>query len=247
MNNASPVNYKDGIVNEIVPHSNAESSGRPRGLGRVRAWVLAALMALTVAGCRLEMYDQPRYEPLEGSTFFADSQASRQMIAGTVPRNPVWSDRQANFAESSGGRLLGDTLAPGDTSAMARRILGEKVDPRSGNPLPVTRGLLVRGQERYNIFCTPCHGAAGHGDGMIVQRGFPAPPSFHLDRLRQAPDGYYYDVITNGFGRMYSYASRIAPEDRWAIAAYVRALQLSQHAPLQDLPPQEQSKLQGSR
>jgi mono/diheme cytochrome c family protein len=103
-------------------------------------------------------------------------------------------------------------------------------------PLPVTEALLDRGQEQYDIFCAPCHSPVGDGRGMIVQRGFPQPPSFHTEQLRQQPDGYYYNVITNGFGQMYSYASRIQPEDRWAIVAYVRALRLSQNFPAESLP-----------
>ncbi|MDW8167442.1 MAG: cytochrome c [Acidobacteriota bacterium] len=110
-------------------------------------------------------------------------------------------------------------------------------------PFPITRSILERGRERYDIFCAPCHGRDGYGEGMIVQRGFRQPSSFHTDRLRQAPVGYFFDVITNGFGTMYSYASRIPPEDRWAIVAYIRALQLSQNARLQDVPPAERRRL----
>jgi hypothetical protein len=102
-------------------------------------------------------------------------------------------------------------------------------------PLPLTQALLDRGRERFDIYCAPCHGRLGDGEGMIVQRGFPHPPSYHSDRLRIAPDSHFYDAITNGFGRMYSYASRVSPQDRWAIVAYIRALQLSQHATRQDL------------
>jgi mono/diheme cytochrome c family protein len=110
-------------------------------------------------------------------------------------------------------------------------------------PVPVTRETLQRGQERYNIYCAVCHGANGHGNGMIVQRGFPAPPSFHSDRLRQAPPGHFYYVMTRGYGVMYSYASRVVPEDRWAIAAYIRALQLSHGATTNDVPPAERGRL----
>ncbi len=111
-------------------------------------------------------------------------------------------------------------------------------------PLPVTREFLLRGQERYNIFCAPCHSRVGDGQGMIVQRGFPQPPSFHSERLRGEPVGYYYDVITNGFGVMYSYASRREPRDRWAIVAYIRALQLSQNSNLEDLPAEARQELE---
>jgi mono/diheme cytochrome c family protein len=108
---------------------------------------------------------------------------------------------------------------------------------------PVTPALLARGQERFDIYCAPCHGRVGDGDGMIVERGFPAPPSYHIDRLRQAPSQHFYDVISNGYGAMYSYAARVAPEDRWAIVAYIRALQRSQDATLADVPANERSAL----
>jgi mono/diheme cytochrome c family protein len=113
-------------------------------------------------------------------------------------------------------------------------------------PFPVTSDVLARGQERYDIYCTPCHGYAGYGDGVIVQRGLTPPPSFHSDRLRAAPVGHFFDVITNGFGVMYSYGDRVQPEDRWAIAAYIRALQLSQDATLDDVPPDVQPTLQAA-
>jgi mono/diheme cytochrome c family protein len=114
-------------------------------------------------------------------------------------------------------------------------------------PMPVTRQLLLRGEERFNIYCSPCHGRTGEGNGMIVQRGMKRPPSYHIDRLRQAPVGYFYDVITNGFGAMYSYASRVHPEDRWAIIAYIRALQLSENARIDDVPAGDRTKLEEQR
>ncbi len=205
--------------------------------------VIAVLASLPViSGCRLEMYDQARYEPLEMSTFFPDSQSARPQVKGTVPRTHGFTP-DAAYGESSGGLMLGAD------SGIAARISNPDFGEfdRDGNvPVPVTHQFLVRGKERFDIYCSPCHGSLGDGQGMIVQRGFPVPTSFHTDRLRQVPDGYFYDVITNGFGVMYSYASRIPPDDRWAIAAYIRALQLSQHMPVQDLPAQERTKLQGS-
>jgi mono/diheme cytochrome c family protein len=111
-------------------------------------------------------------------------------------------------------------------------------------PPPLTLALVQRGQQRFRIYCTPCHSELGDGNGMVVQRGFPHPPSYHIDRLRQAPTRHFYDVITHGYGAMYSFAGRVAPDDRWAIAAYIRALQLSQHAPAQELPPAERQALQ---
>src|SRR5439155_22904921 len=114
-------------------------------------------------------------------------------------------------------------------------------------PIEVTRKVLERGRERYDIYCSPCHARTGEGNGMIVQRGFPPPPSYHIDRLRQAPVGHFYDVITHGYGIMYSYANRVSVEDRWAIAAYIRALQLSQNVKVDELPPRERAKLEGGR
>ena len=114
-------------------------------------------------------------------------------------------------------------------------------------PMPVTREMLDRGRERFDIFCAVCHGQTGEGNGMIVQRGFPPPPSYHIDRLRQAPVGHFYDVITHGYGIMYSYANRVSVEDRWAIAAYIRALQLSHNARADQLPPGERAKLEAAK
>lgn len=185
----------------------------------------AAFLLLLLTGCDLvpfHMRDQPRYDPLEPSTLWADNMSARPIPANTVPRGE-W-----------GEIILDDALYSG-------QVEGEYVE---NIPLPVTRELLLRGQERYNIFCSPCHGRVGDGQGMIVQRGFPTPPSFHNDRLREEPDGYYYDVITNGFGVMYSYASRVPPRDRWAITAYIRALQLSQNAGLEDIPAEAREELE---
>ncbi len=177
-------------------------------------FVALVLMLFTLSACGGQMSDQPRYEPLESSLFFEDGKASRDLVAGTVAR----------------GQLREDTL----------RYTG-RVDGRLADtfPFPVTMAVLERGQERYEIFCAPCHGFAGYGDGMIVQRGFSPPPSFHDERLRNVPVGYFFDVITNGFGAMYSYRDRIPPDDRWAIISYVRALQYSQNAPVSALPAEE--------
>lgn len=183
----------------------------------------ALWMALGVllAGCGVNMRDGAKLYPLEPSSFFADNKSSRELVPNTVARGQLRDD-QAFFT----GKLDGK---PVDTF-----------------PFPITEEVLRRGQDRYNIFCSVCHGASGYANGMIVQRGFSPPPSFHIDRLRAAPPGYFYDVITNGFGRMYSYASRINPRDRWAIIAYIRALQLSQNARIDDVPPDQRAKLQGA-
>jgi hypothetical protein len=181
---------------------------------------LILLIALApAAACRQDMHDQPRYEPFERSTFFADGRSERPLVKGTVAR----------------GHLDDDPL-----------LDQGKVDgkPATEFPFPITRAVLEHGHERYDIFCSPCHDRVGTGQGMIVQRGLKAPPSFHIERLRAAPPGYFFDVITNGFGAMFDYADRIDVRDRWSIIAYVRALQLSQNAKLDDVPPAERGRLQ---
>jgi mono/diheme cytochrome c family protein len=166
------------------------------------------------------MRDQPREDTYQRDPFFTNDQAARPLPTGVVAR----------------GQLNADTL----------RYTGMvNGTPAATFPYPVTKEMLERGQERYNIYCAVCHGATGYGDGIIVQRGFPRPPSYHTDELRNAPPGLFFDVITNGYGVMYSYASRVSPDDRWAIVAYIRALQLSQHASPNDVPPAERQKLEG--
>ena len=178
-----------------------------------------------LAGCRQDMHMQPRYAPLSPSAFFEDHRSARPMVEGTVARGQLRTNR---------GFYTGKT-GPGDDTTVAEF------------PFPVTREVLQRGQDRFNIFCSPCHGRAGDGQGMIVQRGYLAPPSYHTDRLRQAPVGHFVDVITNGYGAMHSYASRVMPDDRWKITAYIRALQLSQDAPLSDVPGDRQQQLQAMK
>jgi mono/diheme cytochrome c family protein len=180
------------------------------------------LLALPLLAACENMQDQPRYDPLEASTFFPDGRSARPLVPGTVPRGAI--DEEPAFYTG---------VADDDS------LLDE-------NPLPITLELLERGRERYDIYCAPCHGIDGYGSGMIVQRGFPAPQSFHIDRLRQAPDGYYFHAITNGFGRMYAYDYRIKTQDRWAVIAYIRALQLSQFAEEQDVPPEVLPELEGN-
>ena len=170
--------------------------------------VVGAGMILGAAGCgREDMHNQPRVEPYEASDFFADGKGSRPLVPGTVAQGSLEHVRLLSAATGGAGGQGDDTY-----------------------PIPITRADLKRGQERYNIYCAPCHSATGDGDGMIVRRGFTPPPSLHIDRLRQAPAGHYVNVMTNGFGAMYSYSDRINIEDRWRIAAYIRALQLSQNA-----------------
>jgi hypothetical protein len=171
---------------------------------------ILALIAIT-AGCRLDMHIQPYYRPLAKSDFFADNRSARMPVEGTVARGDLREDTYFYTGKISGN--------PGDYM-----------------PFPVTRKVLDRGRERYNITCAPCHGRVGDGLGFIPTRGFRQPPSFHIDRLRKAPIGYFFDVDTNGFGVMPDYAAQVAPRDRWCIAAYIRTLQLSQNATSADVP-----------
>lgn len=185
-------------------------------------------LLLALAGCERamhNMYRQPRYDPGEASPLFPDGKADRPPPAGSVP---VAAGVLAMTSSGRRGREL-----PQEWQAAAT----------STAPPPVTQALLARGQERYEIYCLPCHSPVGDGDGTIVRRGFPRPPSYHEQRLRDAPDRHFYDVISNGYGIMHSYADRVAPQDRWAIVAYIRALQLSQHAQVAQLPPSVRAKL----
>jgi mono/diheme cytochrome c family protein len=206
--------------------------------------LLVACLALSLAGCERglhEMYDQPKYKPLTPTSLFADGNSSRPQVPGTIARSA------GALAGSSSGRQDAVPLptAPGLSIGVdaAGRPLAPDEEPVYANPLPITAALLDRGRQRFNIYCAPCHSMAGDGDGMIARRGFPSPPSYHSDRLRNAADSHFYQVITNGYGVMYSYADRIAPQDRWAIVAYIRALQLSQHAPASLLSADERKKL----
>lgn len=183
-----------------------------------------ALLALGTAACQQQMADQPqyRYRPLARTTFFGDERSARPVEPGTVARGHLDAN-QAYYTGVVNGQPVTDL------------------------PVPLTLQLLKRGQERFNIFCSPCHGPTGYGNGMIVQRGFLHPPSYHIDRLRNAPIGLFFDVPTNGFGVMPSYAAQVSVEDRWAIAAYIRALQLSQNAPVANVPAAERQKLEAQR
>jgi hypothetical protein len=198
----------------------------------------------------MDMQDQPRYEVYEKSNFFKDGFASRPFPEGTVARgmlredkalylgkrdNAAGQQRAAGGVTAGGGQNQGGTTGTagnsgssggGNTNTTANATFPDDVDVF---PLPVTPEMVKRGEERYNIFCAACHGAVGYGDGMIVRRGFRRPPSFHEDRLRQAPVGHFFDVMTNGWGAMPAYAPQIPVRDRWAIVAYIRALQLSQN------------------
>ena len=189
--------------------------------------VLAGLLFLTT-GCRQDMHDQAKYEPLEPSTFYANGMASRSLVANTVPRGFLRDDTVL-FTGLDGS---GTAAATFPVEGLRGRIPGAE----DWSDKELWGELLTRGEKRYGMFCTPCHDSSGGGNGMIVQRGFQQPPSFHEERLRESPAGYFVNVVTQGFGQMSGYASQITPEDRWAIAAYVRALQLSQNVRLAELP-----------
>lgn len=182
------------------------------------ALLLIVAGCVSLAGCRQDMHDTPRYEPLEASAFFVDGRGARMPVANTVARGTLRED---------------DHLYQG-------KIDGELTDIF---PMPVTAEVMARGQERFDVFCSPCHGRTGQGNGMVVQRGFQAPPSYHEARLRGAPVGYYFDVMTHGFGAMPSHAAQVPIADRWAIAAYIRALQRSQQATIDDVPAERRAEL----
>src|SRR5271165_886538 len=188
---------------------------RKRWPGRAPVYLLLASALLMLAGCREDMQNQPYYRPLRESDFYADKRSERPLIAGTVARDHLNADTY--FYTGKIGSNDGDYL-----------------------PFPATAEVLVRGQQRFNIYCSPCHGEAGDGNGMVVQRGYKHPPSYHIDRLRRAPLGYFFDVMTNGFGVMLDYSQQVSPQDRLAIAAYLRALQLSQGATQADVPAGQQ-------
>jgi len=175
--------------------------------------ILPALLVLiaVTAGCRLDMHMQPYYRPMAKSDFFPDDRSARMPVEGTVARGDLREDTYLYTGK------IGN--APGDFL-----------------PFPATPEVLARGRERFNINCTPCHGRVGDGNGFIPSRGFRHPPSYHIDRLRKVPIGYFFDVMTNGFGVMPEYGTQVAPRDRWCIAAYIRALQLSQNATSTDVP-----------
>ena len=178
----------------------------------VRSIALILAVTLTAAGCRQDMQDQPKFIPQRGTEFFADGRSARNQVAGTVARGQEQSG--SYFLTGMSGGKEGDGL-----------------------PFPVTMTVLERGQERFNIYCSPCHSRVGNGQGRIVQRGYQQAADFHSDRLREAPAGHFFNVITHGYGAMPNYHAELAPADRWAVVAYIRALQLSQNAKISDAVP----------
>ena len=193
-----------------------------RHTSRMTFWLVAVLALPLSFGCRRGMFDDSKFRPYESSSFFPDSAVSRPLVAHTVARGDLEADD--HLYQGKIGTNLVESF-----------------------PFPITRAVLERGRERFDIYCSVCHGRAGEGNGMVVQRGFPAPPSFHIDRLRDAPVGHFYDVITHGYGVMYPYASRVDVSDRWAIAAYIRALQSAKNAKPADLPQAERATLEAQK
>jgi mono/diheme cytochrome c family protein len=182
----------------------------------------AVLLACALTACRQDMHDQPRYKPLAGTNFFGDGRSARPEVEGTVAREHLRIDTARYTGKMGDGAV--DTF-----------------------PFAITLADVQRGQERFNIYCSPCHSRLGDGNGMVVRRGFHQAANYHTEKLREAPVGHFFDVITNGFGAMPSYASRVEPDDRWRITAYIRALQLSENATLNDVPPAERATLEASQ
>lgn len=210
-------------------------------------------MLLLLAGCEKaaqNMYNQPKYKPLAASSLWPDGKSARPTEAGTVAHSAgvIAGTSSGRLGEQALPQSAGPVYPVDETGQVkANLALGRLPQPLMSNPLPVTLATLERGRERFDIYCSPCHSRAGDGDGMVVRRGFPNPPSYHTDRLRKAPDAHLYSVITNGYGAMYSYGDRVDAPDRWAIVAYIRALQLSQNARLSDVPDAQRTELESSR
>jgi mono/diheme cytochrome c family protein len=216
--------------------------------------VFVVAVSTLFGACRQDMHDQPKYRPLRPIDQFgsiSDGRSARPLVEGTVARDQLKDD-----VEFYTGKVKQGAQSASATSAQTPAAAAAQPGQPPGQPpaqtyqgfvtefpMPITAADLDRGQERFNIYCSVCHGRLGDGSGMIVKRGFRKPPSFHDDRLRGAPIGYFFDVETNGFGAMPDYASQIPPEDRWRIIAYIRALQLSQRATIADIPPDDRNKL----
>jgi len=209
LRNLSVAAASAGKENPTVPHPCRFLCGKGGNSAQVALIILAIMVT---SACRLDMHVQPRYNPLAKSDFFADQRAARPLVEGTVARGDERAD--AYFYTGKIGNNPGEYM-----------------------PFPVTKEVLERGRERYNVYCSPCHSRLGDGNGFVPTRGFSRkPPSYHIERLQKAPLGYFFDVMTNGFGIMLDYSAQISPHDRWCIAAYIRALQLSQNAAAADVP-----------
>ena len=211
------------VATETQTHRGSLSHGQKSLRVSVSLWLIRLcglwLLCVAVSGCRQDMHDQPKYVPLRQSAFFSDARSARPLVEGTVARGHLHDDE-----------LMYTGKVQGEDATLF--------------PMRVDAPVMARGHERFNIYCAPCHGRTGQGDGMVVLRGYRRPPSMHQDRLRNAPVGHFFDVMTNGFGAMPDYAAQIRAEDRWAIVAYIRALQLSGHATLADVPASDRSRIQ---
>ncbi|HLJ94168.1 MAG TPA: cytochrome c [Gemmataceae bacterium] len=203
--------------------------------------LLPCFALAVLIGCQQKMAKQPSYKPLESTSFFADGQSARPLVPGTVPRGhlridwPLFTGK--NTPESRDWTFAPAVLGAADLSGLSATAvaLAEQANTVRVFPFPVTRNVLQHGQNRFLIYCAVCHDPLGTGRGKIVERGYTAPPSYHIERLRQVPVGHFFEVMTHGYGSMPSYSEQVPPRDRWAIAAYIRALQLSQHFPASQL------------
>jgi len=248
----SPVNGadEDSISRTANPGVNAWAREKgsfvfetaPRRFAVTQSMRMAALAVVVLAGCQQKMAKQPKYLPLSESSFFGDGRSERPIVPGTVARgsleteSPEFQGLRSPPAEGAPPPTSFGTIGIDSTPEQLRKAYLDEF------PIPINRETLARGQQRFTIYCAVCHGTLGDGKGTIVERGFTRPPTYHSDRLRQAPVGYLFNVATHGFGAMPALDSQIPPRDRWAIVAYVRALQLSQHSPLKDLPQDEQDR-----
>ncbi len=208
------------------PKSKVQSQNSKVGKVLLYCLLLTAYCLLSL-GCRYDMQDQPRYKAFKKSDFFNDKKAMRQLPEGTVARGYLHENKA--FYQGKKEVVNNNAQVATATDASGNTVVTSFPNDVEKSPVPVTQALIERGEQRYKVFCIVCHGPVGSGDGMVVRRGYPKPPTYHDDRLRGAPDGHFFDVISNGWGKMNSYGSQIPAADRWAIVAYIRALQISQN------------------
>lgn len=229
---------------------NAASRRSARASRRLLALlVLLSAHCSLLTGCRRDMQDQPKAIAYRENSFYRDGTGSRPLVEGTVPRGYLREDRAFYFGKKATAPTTTQSPQTPSTQASANSQAGLYPDDVDTIPMKLTKADIDRGQERYNIYCSVCHGATGYGDGMIARRGFnrPSPANYHQDRLRQAPVGHFFDVMTNGWGAMPTYASQVSVEDRWRIVAYIRALQLSQMKPTANASPSVANPKEGSQ
>jgi len=224
---------------EQMGHKKAQKA-QSKKMRQAVVCAFCAFLWLICIGCRRDMQDQPKVKPLRGATFFSDGLGSRQPIEGTIPRGFLRDDVEFYTGKKAGAKAASATTAQQQIANPQQPAPNANPQTAGGAPqnsfpddvvdfpIPVTKDVVLRGQQRYNVFCSVCHGMTGNGDGMIVRRGYRRAASFNDDRLRQAPVGHFFDAMTNGWGAMPSYAPQIPVQDRWAIVAYIRALQASQ-------------------